>query len=132
MEKQQSSGKGNLVVALRDLHFLISYHHYPSSAQLDKKSEAILEEIFPQFANYAFEDIFNGDETENCWNTKHVRSLTNIESFGRKKEKVSIKILLTRNAIGFSRLPLWFISISEHRNSFPVENLEDLELLGAK
>ncbi|RKF82403.1 hypothetical protein GcM1_172014 [Golovinomyces cichoracearum] len=77
MEKQWSSGKVNLVVALRDLYSLNSIHHYPSSAQLDKKSEAILEEIFPQFANYAFEDIFNGDEL-NIAGTRNLSDLYQI------------------------------------------------------
>jgi hypothetical protein len=106
-------------------------HGEAGSALVNEESEAIMEEIRKAGEEYNAEDIYNMDETGYYWKMKPDRSLSTLETSGKKMDKARITAALTCNAIGTHRLPIWYIGTACRPNCFRAEGLSTLDHLGA-
>jgi hypothetical protein len=106
-------------------------HGEAGSAQLNEESEVTMEEIRKAGEEYNAEDIYNMDETGYYWKMKPDRSLSTLETSGKKMDKARITAALTCNATGTHRLPIWYIGTACRPNCFRAEGLSTLDHLGA-
>lgn len=107
-------------------------HGEAESAEITAETEETMQQIREAAVEYGPENTYNCDETGYYWKAKPDRSLSTIEHSGTKKEKDRMSVLLTTNASGSDKLPLWFIGKSKRPNCFRHEGIQDLDRLGAK
>jgi hypothetical protein len=90
-----------------------------------------MEEIRTECENYEARDVYNTDETGYFRRACPKRSLATATSSGTKQGKERISVLLTCNADGSDKLPLWFIGKYKQPRCFRRERLQGLCTLGA-
>jgi hypothetical protein len=90
-----------------------------------------MEEIWKAGKEYNAKDIYNMNETSYYWKMKPDRSLSTLETSGKKMDKARITIALTCNAIGTNQLPIWYIGTTYCLNYFHAKGLSTLDHLRA-
>jgi hypothetical protein len=105
-------------------------HGKAGSAQVNEESEAVMEEIRKSSEDYKAKDLYNMDESSYYWKTKPYRSLSTLETSGKKIDKARITVALTCNATGTDQLLIWYISTACYPNCFCAESLSTLDHSG--
>jgi hypothetical protein len=97
------------------------------SAAVQKQMQEIQEEV----SQYEARDVFNTDETGLFWKKSPRVSLATSKAPGLKEEKARITAVLTCNADGTEKLPIWFIGKHKTPRCFTAAGIKDMRTIGA-